>query len=170
MRRLVLFSIALFFVVTASFSVSAWQVRIEAPPGGLVANAKVTVDAAGNVIAAGSILLPGRQEDLIVVKMSPTDGVEQWRTVLNVPDSPFNNRDRVFAVAVDSYGDIVAGGIERSSISGGVFFVVKLSGADGTELWHTSLEGTAMGPEGPDNAARAIALDPSGDVMVAGDL
>jgi len=116
----------------------------------------VAVDAAGDVVAAGSTTnSETRGTDFIVVKLSGSDGAEIWRRLLVGGDAAATT------VAVDATGDVIAGGSFQTHEDGGaVFGVVKLSGTDGAELWH--------GAPFAAGVAQAIGLDAFGDVVAAG--
>ena len=98
----------------------------------------VSVDAAGDVIAAGVVRNKVSRADFVVVKRARDDGRELWRAVVN---GTANGDDQANAVAVDPVGDVVAAGVILSDNGG--FAVVKLAGATGTERWRTTLNGSA---------------------------
>jgi uncharacterized delta-60 repeat protein len=122
----------------------------------------VTVDGAGNVIAAGSIQNTGIFDDFTVVKLSGADGTELWRQVIN---GTGNVTDRVLAVAVDAAGNVVAAGFTQNAGTGQDFTVVKFDGESGAELWRQEINGTAANSL---DQARAITVDGMGNVMAAG--
>jgi outer membrane protein assembly factor BamB len=72
------------------------------------------------------------------------------------------------AVAVDGSGDVIAAGSIDSS-GGDDFMVIKFSAATGAELWRQQIDGTGD-PYFESEAARAVAVDASGDVIAAGYL
>ena len=81
-----------------------------------------------------------------------------WTTTV---DGLFSDADEAAAVAVDPSGDVIAGGLVFDPTTGPSFYVTKLNGATGTEIWHQSL-GTG--------GALAVAVDASGDVFAAGSV
>lgn len=86
----------------------------------------ITVDAAGDVIVAGST------GDFTVVKLRGTDGTEQWRQLITGFD---NVAYWARAVVVDQAGDVVVAGFLPEYYEVPDFAVVKLRGTDGTEQW-----------------------------------
>ncbi len=66
------------------------------------------------------------------------------------------------SVVIDGAGDVIAGGSNQRA-----FFVVKLAGDTGTELWSRAIRDV---PDPSANMARAVAVDASGDVIAAGSL
>ncbi len=121
----------------------------------------VTVDGAGDVVAAGFTTNTGTLRDFTVVKFSGADGTELWRQVIN---GTANDNDEALAVAVDAAGNVVAAGRTRNTATLGDFAVVKFSGIDGTELWRQEINGTANN----NDEALAVAVDGAGDVVAAG--
>ncbi|HEY2388732.1 MAG TPA: hypothetical protein VGK30_17385 [Candidatus Binatia bacterium] len=82
------------------------------------------------------------------------------------PDDAFFDQGR--AVVMDGAGNVFAAGTLTNGSPGSghsALAVVKLAAADGMEQWRTSLEGTGFG-----GAVAGVALDSSGDVLVAGSL
>lgn len=107
----------------------------------------VAVDRSGNVFVVGY--------DLGVKKLSGATGIVIWNGSINLTGNAFVQYLR--AVRIDNNGDaVVAGEI------GGNFTVVKLSGADGTELWHYQIGSVFHG------WANAVAVDSKGDVVAVG--
>jgi hypothetical protein len=137
----------------------AWQATIKGSAASEDRANAVSVDAAGDVIAAGVVRNKASRADFVVVKRARADGRELWRAVLN---GPANGDDQANAVAVDPMGDVVAAGVIRGA-SGG-FAVVKLSGTTGTERWRAALNGSANGF----GEALAVAVDRAGDVLAVG--
>ena len=90
----------------------------------------VTVDAGGDVVAAGATTTGGFS-DFTVAKLSGPSGARLWRRVIN---GPGNANDEAFAVAVDAGGDVVAAGSINNTGTGEDFAVVKLRGADGGDF------------------------------------
>ncbi len=81
-----------------------------------------------------------------------------WTTTV---DGLFSDVDEAAAVAVDAAGDVIAGGLVFDATTGPSFYVTKLSGATGAEIWHQSLGA---------GGALAVAVDASGDVIAAGSV
>jgi len=124
----------------------------------------VTVDAAGDVAAAGFIQ-NSTGHDFIVVKLAGGTGVELWRQTRN---GSANGDDQARAVAVDRSGNVVAAGFIENSGSSLDFTVIKFAGTSGVPLWERVLHGTAAPSGNKFEAALAVAVDPRGDVVAAG--
>src|SRR5262245_34104900 len=76
-----------------------------------------------------------------------------------------NGNDRAIAVTVDRSGDVIAAGFTRNSGLGlNDFTVVKISGANGTELWRQVVNGAANG----EDQALAVTSGAAGNVIAAG--
>ena len=120
----------------------------------------VALDSAGDVIAGGSIN-SGGSTAFFVIKLSNLNGSEIWRKVI-VGDRGTN---QAYALTIDSTGDVIAAGMLSNTLRNTDVFVGKFSGATGTTRWiyrsHTS------GFEN-DNGAVSVALDPTGDIVIAG--
>ena len=123
-----------------------------------------TVDAAGDVVAAGFIQ-NSTGHDFTVVKLAGGTGVEIWRQVLN---GTANGDDQARAVAVDRSGNVVAAGFSENTSSSFDFTVIKFAGTSGVPLWERVLHGTAAPSGSKFEAALAVAVDPRGDVVAAG--
>ena len=117
----------------------------------------LAVDAAGNVYVAGQSGL-ATNGDFITAKIDGS-GNEQWRAVLN---GSSGGVDRAYALAIDAGGNAYVSG---DSFAGGYsdFMTVKYD-ASGAEQWRAQ-PGHAANTF---NSARAIAVDPAGDVIVSG--
>jgi hypothetical protein len=118
----------------------------------------VAVNTEGDVVAVGTIENASTGLDFLVMKLRGSDGVELWRHVIDGTTS-----DEAYAVAVDPGGDIVAAGTTDNRRAGN-FTVVKLRGSDGVEMWRQEIDGSF------DTAARAVGVDETGDVVVAGSI
>jgi outer membrane protein assembly factor BamB len=116
----------------------------------------VAVDAAGDVIAAGVL-----GDDMGIVKLRGTDGVELWRAQPRGA-APLGEAR---ALALDGAGNAVAVGTLRPGEFQQEFAVVKVSGADGSELWRHQI---ARHQFSGGDEARGVAVDASGDVVAVG--
>src|SRR5205809_1856638 len=122
------------------------------------------VDGAGDVLAVGMMInAPDNISDLTVVKLRGTDGFELWRANIDGSADTFTNQDFGQAIAVDGAGDAFAGGWTTNAQDDSDLTVVKLS-PSGTVLWRTNVDGGAA------DRARAVAVDPAGNAVAAGDL
>jgi hypothetical protein len=114
----------------------------------------LSVDAAGDVVV-------GVGDRFTVVKLAGSDGGEIWRAEVS---GTVGADDRIRALVVGATGDVVAAGTTRNHATGFDFTVVKLSAADGQELWRREIDGA----DGMDDVASAVAIDDSGKIVVAG--
>jgi hypothetical protein len=120
----------------------------------------VRVDAAGDVVAAGS-LYDGTGFAFAVLKLRGSDGVELWRQTLHGADHVVI--DGADSVRLDANNDVVAAGSLSLASGYSEFVVVKFSGFDGTPQWRYDL----MKPNG-NNVALSLSIDAAGDVAAAG--
>jgi hypothetical protein len=126
--------------------------------------AGVAVDASGNVLVTGGYD--------VVAKYSGADGSTLWLRHLAINGSAY-----IAGVAVDAGGNVIlVGGCTPTVDFGGGpltspamqdFFVVKLSGIDGSHLWSKRY---GLPHDGSDGLVRghAVAVDASGNVLVTG--
>src|SRR5262245_22768318 len=117
--------------------------------------AAVAVDAAGDVLAAGSTTLPVFRQ-FTVVKLSGETGAEVWRRDISGTDPVFSDGFGA-GIASDAAGDVLASGYVN-----GDAIVVKLSGDAGTELWRYA------GGGGTGLVYSTVKVDPHGDAIAAG--
>ena len=144
----------LFTVVKLDGATGAERWRAAARAGAAWA---VAVDAAGDVVAAGTGAAPDDvyPGNLAVVKLDGTTGAERWRHLAGVGWAA--------AVALDAEGDAVAAGALEGTTEYDLA-VVKLDGTTGAVRWARTLDGSANDHD----AARAVAIDAVGDVLAAG--
>ena len=120
----------------------------------------VVVDEQGNVVAAGYTQKTFAFRDFTVAKFYG-DGTLLWQQSLN---GGANFDDQALSVAVDSRGDVVAGGYtEKTFTSSRDFTVAKFDG-DGTLLWQQKPTGGAN----VDGIAFSVAVDKQANVVAAG--
>ncbi len=125
----------------------------------------VAVDADDDVAVAGTIADDGRSRAFAVVKLDGETGGEQWRVL--IAGNSFGGQESARAVAFDAAGDVLAVGFLHNQHPRAFdpdLFVVKLDGNDGAELWRRIIPSQHRGE------AFAVALDRTGDVVVAGRL
>lgn len=140
--------------------------------------AAVATDGAGRVASAGWItgtanpgagtLTVAGASDVYVAVHAP-DGTPAWNVRYGGA-----LREQAFAVAFTPSGDVIVAGRFEGALqlgatalaSNGLYdgFVARLDGVTGAPLWVFSLGGS------DEDEALAVAVDPSGDVAVAGDL
>jgi hypothetical protein len=97
------------------------------------------------------------------IKYSANDGSILWKSVY---DGTSGSTNRSVAIAIDSNGDVVVSGNSwrSNSVTSSDIYAIKYSGRDGRMLWQTRYDG----PAGLEDRAQGLALDPSGNVFVAG--
>lgn len=141
-----------------------WQTAYK--PAGTVSagGSLVAVDRAGNAVVAGSAY-DGAQNDLLVVKFSPT-GAVLWSALRNGTGL----YEGAGGLALGEDGSVYVG---DSGWGGPQVFVVKYDAdADpahpgrGLELWHYALAGAGSSPSA---SAYDLALDGAGYAYLAGD-
>ena len=122
----------------------------------------ITLDAAGDVYLAGTATVSFTA--LSVARLDGATGAEKWRT--DVDGGGYGSYDGGQAIALDPNGDVLAaGGIqEEDGFLDADFGVVKLSAADGSEMWRATIAGTALRGD----YAYAVRSTTTGDVVVGG--
>jgi hypothetical protein len=123
----------------------------------------VALDPAGGVILAGRRVLDFK---VFVAKLEGISGKLQWAT-----DPGALTSTGVRSIAAVESGDVLVGGVYSSNpISVHTDFIVeKVSGGDGSALWHQLLVGPSCGNAANCNGqANVVALDPAGDAVGAG--
>jgi hypothetical protein len=141
----------------ASDGTDVWHYRADGTAG---AAGDVTLDGAGNVIAAGTTDV-GVSADVRVVKLTP-DGVPLWTTTI---DSATQEDDRLEAMAVGSDGDVAVTG--TFAITYGVdhlYSVARLDGATGAVEWQHDV------PAAERSHGVTVGFDAAGDVLTTGAL
>jgi outer membrane protein assembly factor BamB len=123
----------------------------------------VTVDGAGDVIAAGFLSNGATDRDFAVIKLSGSTGTEIWRALV---DGSAAEADLAYSVTSDEAGDVIAAGTLWNWESDRDFTVIKLAGSNGAELWRAGLGGS----EGTQDEAYSVAIDKERDVIAAGYL
>jgi hypothetical protein len=122
----------------------------------------VSLDGAGNVVAAGALGYSS-----IVPKLDGANGGEWWRRVM----TGSAGRNPINAVAVDAVGNVVAAGKAVGNYgdpnTGWDFAVEKFNGDTGATLWRQALHGTLNDADSYE-IAFAVAIDKLGDVMAGG--
>jgi cysteine-rich repeat protein len=121
----------------------------------------VTIDADGDVVAAGRLSNTGTNDDLVVAKLAGDTGIELWRAEI---DGGNSRADEARAVVVDLAGHVVVTGSIRNQGSGRDFIVASLDGATGAERWRHVIDGTS----GQADVAFALVRDALGDVVASG--
>jgi len=116
----------------------------------------VIVDGNGDVFAAGTINYTGDVYDLIVLKLSGSDGSELWRLVF--PNKTVGSHSTISSLAVDTAGDLV---IATDTI-------IKVSGGSGSTLWDNASRGERLALTDDDDVVASVAAGPPEVVRLAG--
>lgn len=140
-----------------------WSRSYNSPGNGWDGATAVATDARGNVLVAGredrSDL--GQGADWRVIKYSPA-GEESWTASYN---NPGNGDDFANAAVADPEGSLVVAGREdRFDLGQSTNWLVRKYGADGGLMWSIAYNSPADSWDG----ANAVAVDQSGNVVVAG--
>lgn len=121
----------------------------------------VSVDPTGHILVSGStrgsLASPNAGEEDAFVRKLDADGAEVWTRQYG--DAGW---DVALDVAVDAQGNVAVVGSTEISDYGETNVLVWMMDADGNELWDRSF-GSGDPAEGT-----AVAMDPDGDVLVAG--
>jgi hypothetical protein len=121
----------------------------------------LAIDEDDAVVVGGSTVNAATQNDFTVARLDGASGAERWRRV--IAGNPLAAvGGGVSDLAIDAAGDVIAAGFVPAA-DGTDVLVAKLDRATGAVRWATMVDGTA-----PDHdAATALALHPTGDVLVA---
>ena len=123
-----------------------WRYQAGTPSGFELARA-ATVDHDGHLIVAGR-----DGGSMAVSKIDKDSGAAHWTALMEGGDA--------FAVGVDGVGDVIAAGTLGINM-----VIVKFRGTDGVELWRA-----VPSNANPGGQVRALAVDRSGNAVVAGFL
>jgi len=128
----------------------------------------IAVDAAGDIVAAGSSGIDtGYDVSGRVGKYRGSDGGALWQVTIDATSCGGGRTFTLTAAAVDPGGDVLVAGesIYYSSGQTVVFCVIKLAGHNGDVLWSRGFV-PASGVGG--SAVAALTLDASGNVLAFG--
>lgn len=135
-----------------------WTNLYNGPARGMDLASAMAVDGNGNLFVTGSSEGVGTGYDYATVAYS-NGGATQWIRRYN---GPGNGDDYAYAMAVDTYGNLIVTGGAYSDPFNSEYLTVAYSGA-GTLLW----TGRYAGPGDGRHVARAVASD-DGNVYVTG--
>lgn len=147
----------------SSGGVPLWTNRYITPGNSVHAATAAVVDASGDVIVTGrsslgSIRDPYASLDFATIKYSNA-GVPLWT---NRYDGPRNGNDEATAVAVDAVGNVFVTGRSEGTNGFHSYATIKYA-ATGIPVW------TNRSATKPYNQPTAMAVDPSGNVIVTGE-
>jgi uncharacterized delta-60 repeat protein len=139
-----------------------WVKRYDGPRNEDDESVAIETDASGNVYVSGTSWLSGTDpnwSDWTTVKYS-SSGVQLWARQYNGPD---DSGDIAYALAVDAAGNVFVAGRSDGQRSFADFLTIKYD-SGGVQQWVDRYDG----PVNDYDEARAITLDPSGNVYVSG--
>jgi outer membrane protein assembly factor BamB len=153
-----------------------WERRYDGPAQGDDVPIAMAVDASDNVIVTGYSQI-GRYDifhggyyyptDIYTAKYAGTNGAVLWETRY---DSPAHSSDAGVAIAIDANTNVIITGVSYNSIDDfgsfwdGDIYTAKYAGTDGALIWETRYNAFP----GSEEAGGAVAVDASGNVLVAG--
>ena len=139
--------------------IEQWVARYDGPGNYHDAPKSIALDALNNVYVTGHSYGDGTNYDYATIKYN-SEGIEQWVARYN---GPGNGNDLVFAMTVDSIGNVYVTGESYDNHSCLDYRTIKYDG-NGRRLWVA----TYNGPGNYNDSAKAIAIDDFGNVYVTG--
>jgi uncharacterized delta-60 repeat protein len=141
--------------------VEQWVTRYDGPASESEDTAfYMALDASGNIYVTGRSDNPGGKDDYATIKYN-NDGVEQWVSRYNGPDS---QTDQVSAIAVDDSGNVFVTGSSTNAQYKWNYATVKYNSA-GIEQWSARY----TGPANSNDNAKGLVVNDSGYVYVTGN-
>jgi hypothetical protein len=137
-----------------------WEKRYNGSGEDRAQTAALALDAAGNVVVAGSSTGSENNRDALTIKYAGADGAFLWE---HRYDGPAHLEDGVKAVAVDASGNVVVTGLSIDSLFYHNAYTAKYAGTNGALLWDTIYAPTNRSASG-----QALAVDASGNVVITG--
>jgi hypothetical protein len=131
--------------------------------GGIDRSVAAAVNDAGDVCVAGTSRNLSGNDDLLVTKLSPDNGVLLWERRYNGTGS---GTDQAAALALDPANNPVVVGASANASGDLDIIALKLDAASGAVLWQTRLGGEGNA----DDLAASVAVDPAGDVVLCGSV
>jgi uncharacterized delta-60 repeat protein len=119
----------------------------------------VMTDASGNVYLAGSTVISGNNQDILLLKLDAT-GATVWRNVFNAPSSGV---DAALAMTMDAAGNIYITGYAKFTASATDIVTIKYNAA-GEIVWTANYGYTTDQYE----QGNSVVVDSSGNVYIAG--
>jgi uncharacterized delta-60 repeat protein len=139
-----------------------WVRRYNGPADGMDDGVAIAVDPSGNVYVTGPSAAIGTDSDYATIKYDGS-GAPQWVARYNGPGAPGNNEDSATDIILDPLGNVYVTGESVGSGGDLDFATVKYDGA-GAMQWAARYDHT----EDNTDACRALAMDPLGNICVAG--
>lgn len=138
-----------------------WERRYNGPGNGRDLAQAVVIDASNNVVVTGASFGGTNDMDYYTAKYASVDGALLWEQRY---DGPSGGEDKAQAVALDAGGNVVVAGFSRSSGWDHDAHTIKYAATNGAFLWERRYDGPAQ----RNDAAQAVAVDGSGNVLVTG--
>lgn len=138
-----------------------WQHTWSGAAGGSDIATSLAVDAANNIYVAGYTANASGNDDYLILKYPSAGSTPLWQ---EIRDSGYNGNDRITSIVAGMDGIAVTG----ASSKGGTDFdiLTRKYGFDGSLVWEQRRGSAGSG----DDRGVAVAMDPSGNVIVAGYL
>ncbi len=136
-----------------------WVSRYNGPGNAVDFVKAMILDASGNVYVTGQSVGSGGNIDAITIKYN-SNGDSLWVRRYN---GPANRADFGYSICVDGAGNVYVAGKSDASNFYSDFITIKYN-SSGIQQWVSRYDGTANA----DDAAWKVALDNSGNVLVAG--
>ena len=152
-----LFAIALLTTITTSAQV--WENRYNGQGDYSDRFTAVMTDASGNVYLAGSTVISGNNQDILLLKLD-ANGNTVWRNIYNAPASGV---DAALAMTMDTSGNIYITGYAKFNSSATDIVTIKYNSL-GVIQWSTNYGFTTDQYE----QGNSIVVDNSGNVFVTG--
>ncbi|MDY6834604.1 MAG: SBBP repeat-containing protein [Chloroflexota bacterium] len=121
----------------------------------------MALDETGYIYIAGFTVSATTDIDYLTIKYDCSDGTQMW--VRTYDNAVVSQSDEVYAIAIDSSGDVYVTGTSDGDSTSGDYATVKYS-SSGVEQWVQRYDGAAS----EFDRARAMVVDSSGDVYVTG--
>lgn len=146
----------------AAGGIILWESRHDGPGNRHDHANAVTVDHVGNVIVTGISFSGGTRSGYYTAKYAAVTGALLWEK--RYDSGWLGAHDEAMAVAVDGDGNVVVTGHSYAANGSTDMYTARYAAADGALLW----ERRCNGPANNFDQARALAVDNSGNVVVAG--
>lgn len=149
----------IYFIVSIPAFAQVWVNRYNGQGDYSDRFTSVLTDAAGNVYLAGSTVISGNNQDVLVLKLD-ANGNTVWRNVFNAPSSGV---DAALAMTMDASGNIYITGYAKFTASATDIVTIKYNAA-GVIQWTANYGFTTDQYE----QGNSVVVDGSGNVYIAG--
>lgn len=128
---------------------------------GIFSHPTTAVDRTGDVFVSGTSFRSSTRDDYVTIKYNGQTGEQLWIARYN---GPGNDRDRALASFVDYAGNVFVTGYSTGMGTNTDYTTIKYHGQTGEQLWVARYNGPGNGAD----VARAIAIDPEGNLLISG--